>query len=47
MNKKADGFELMLEGCYGVDGVISATHMRVELVPGIPEGSQYRKDGST
>ena len=38
VNKKPGGYELVLEGCFGVDGSISAEHIRVELAPGMPAG---------
>jgi hypothetical protein len=44
VKKKPQGYELVLEECYGVEGVIWATSMSVELLPGIPLESQYRKD---
>jgi hypothetical protein len=36
VNRNGDWYELSLEGIYGVDGVISATQMRIEIAPGIP-----------
>jgi hypothetical protein len=42
VNRKPGGYELILEGCYGADGVISAEHIRVELAPGMPAGGVYQ-----
>jgi hypothetical protein len=42
VNKTAGGYELVLEGCYGVDGVISAEHIRVEIAPAMPAGGVYQ-----
>jgi hypothetical protein len=36
------GFELILEGCQGVDGSIVCERMSVTVEPGIPEHSIYR-----
>jgi hypothetical protein len=37
------GFELTLETCYGVAGMITAGRLEIELQPGIPEDSLYAK----
>ena len=39
VNKRPEGFELILEGIYGLDGSIVCERMSVTLEPGIPEGS--------
>lgn len=44
LSKGPDGFELNLEGIYGVRGSITAESMGVELRPGAPLDSQYRRD---
>jgi hypothetical protein len=36
VNRNADWYELSLEGIYGIDGVICANQIRVEITPGIP-----------
>jgi hypothetical protein len=38
-----EGYELVLEGCYGVDGSIVCERMSVTLEPGLPEGSIYQR----
>jgi hypothetical protein len=40
INKTAGGYELALEGCCGLDGVICAEGIRVELTPGMPAGAR-------
>ena len=40
-----EGYELVLEGCHGVDGAIFCTRMSVKLEPGIPAGSMYERVG--
>ena len=42
-----EGYELTLEPCYGLEGTITANHVRVELEPGIPSDSQYLKLAGT
>jgi hypothetical protein len=42
VNKTPVGYELLLEGCYGVDGSIACERMSVTLEQGIPPGSTYR-----
>ena len=46
VNKRPDGYELVLEGCYGVDASIASKRMSVTLEPGIPPGSMYRRPES-
>jgi hypothetical protein len=41
VNKIAGGYELVLEGCYGVEGSITGERMSVNIQPGIPGGSLY------
>jgi hypothetical protein len=43
VNLKPDGYELLLEGCYGVDGSIVCKRMSVTLEHGIPPASMYRR----
>ena len=43
VNKTPDGYELPLEGCYGVDGSIVCKRMSVTLEQRIPPGSVYRR----
>jgi hypothetical protein len=38
-----EGYELVLEGCYGVDGSIVCERMSVALEPGVPSGSMYER----
>jgi len=33
VNRRTEGYELVLEGCHGVDGSLLCKHVRVELVP--------------
>jgi hypothetical protein len=35
-NKRPEGYELVLEGCYGVEGSIVCERMSVSLEPGVP-----------
>jgi len=41
INRRAEGYELALSGCYGVDGSIVCERMSITLEPGIPTGSIY------
>jgi hypothetical protein len=41
VNKTEDGFELVLGGCYGVEGCIWCTRLSVECEPGIPTQRIY------
>ena len=43
LKQTADGYELVLEGCHGVEGTITADRIRLGLQPGIPADSQYLK----
>jgi hypothetical protein len=42
VNKIPEGFDLVLEGIYGVDGSITCEHLSIKLEPGIPQGSMYQ-----
>ena len=42
VNKTPGGYELVLEAVTGVDGAISAEHIRVEIAPGMPTGGVYQ-----
>ena len=42
LKQTAEGFELVLEGCYGVEGTITADRIRIQIQPGPPIDSQYR-----
>ena len=37
VNTMPDGYELVLEGIYGVDGTIHCRRMSIELNPGVPQ----------
>jgi hypothetical protein len=39
------GYELKLQGLFGVDGVITAESVSIELVAGAPPDSQYLTEG--
>lgn len=41
-----EGFQLSLEPCYGVEGSLTAERIRIEIEPGVPLESQYRKKGA-
>ena len=41
--RRPEGYELSLQGCYGVDGSILCERMSVAIEPGVPTGSVYRK----
>jgi len=43
LSKTADGFELHLDGCYGIEGRIACARLNIEMKPGIPEQSVYGK----
>jgi hypothetical protein len=43
INARPEGYELVLEGCHGVDGSIVCERMRVSLEPGVPQGSMYQR----
>jgi hypothetical protein len=44
--KTERGYEVQLEGCYGVQGTVMANSVRVELLPGPPLDSQYLTEGT-
>ena len=46
VNKKPEGYELLLIGCYGVDGSIVSNRISVTLAPGIPTGSVFGRPES-
>jgi len=46
LRQTAEGYELALEPCYGMEGTITANHVHLELEPGIPPDSQYLKSAS-
>jgi hypothetical protein len=39
------GYELIIEGCYGVEGALAAESVSIELAPGAPLDSQYLTEG--
>lgn len=41
LTKTADGFEIYLGGCYGIEGRIACAQLSIEMKPGIPEQSIY------
>jgi len=41
LQRAANGFELKLYPCYVVDATFSARSVRIEFLPGLPEGSTY------
>jgi hypothetical protein len=41
VEKTAEGYKLVLEGCFGVDGVIGGENLSVKLRPGIPSDGIY------
>jgi hypothetical protein len=43
VNKVAQGWEIVLNTVYGVDGVITTERLSVTLEPGIPAGSIYAR----
>jgi hypothetical protein len=45
VKKGAEVYELVLEGCHGVEGSIVSEHMSVKVEPGIPLGSMYQRAG--
>jgi Immunity protein 50 len=42
VNKTPEGFELVLDGCYGVDASVVCERMSVKVEPGVPDRSIYR-----
>jgi len=47
LRQTAEGYELALEPCHGLEGTITANHVHLELEPGIPPDSQYLKLAGT
>lgn len=45
LKQTADGYELTLDGCHGVEGTVTANRVRIKFEPGIPADSQYLKLG--
>jgi hypothetical protein len=43
VNTRPEGYELVLEGCHGVDGSIVCERMSVSLEAGVPPGSIYQR----
>jgi hypothetical protein len=41
-----EGLQLLLEPCYGAEGSLTAERIRIEIEPGVPLDSQYRKNGA-
>jgi hypothetical protein len=41
-----EGFQLLLEPSYGAEGSLTAERIRIEIEPGIPLDSQYRKNST-
>ena len=39
--REDDGFDLRMQAAHGVEGSVNARSVRIELTPGIPNGSQY------
>ena len=46
IHRRPEGYELVLAGCYGVEGSIVCERMSVSLEPGIPEVSMYQRTES-
>jgi hypothetical protein len=46
VERAAEGYRLVLEGIHGVEGVLVARGLRIELTPGMPDDSQYADHGS-
>lgn len=42
LKQTAEGFELALDGCYGVEGTLTAERISIRIQPGPPIDSQYR-----
>jgi hypothetical protein len=40
LKRTAEGFELTLDGCYGIEGTITADRIHLELQPGPPADRQ-------
>jgi len=43
LKQTAGGYELALDGCYGIEGTITADRNHLELQPGLPPDSRYLK----
>jgi hypothetical protein len=43
LKQTAEGYELGLDGCYGIEGTITADRIHLELQHGLPPDSQYLK----
>lgn len=41
-----EGLLLLLEPCYGAEGSLTAERISIEIEPGVPPDSQYRKNDS-
>lgn len=46
VNRRPEGYELILEGCHGVDGAIACERMSVSLEPGLPQARIYQPSES-
>jgi Immunity protein 50 len=46
LERSEQGYQLTLEGCYGVEGSVSAESVRIELAEGAPPDSQYLTEGT-
>jgi hypothetical protein len=46
VDRAAEGYRLVLEGVHGIEGVLVARGLRIELTPGMPDDSQYADHGS-
>lgn len=47
LTQTTEGYELVLEGCYGLQGKITANRVLIEFEPGVPANSQYGRRAST
>ena len=43
LKQTADGYELTLEGCHGVEGTLTADRIHIDIEPGLPPDSQFRE----
>jgi hypothetical protein len=43
LKQTPEGYELALEGFHGVEGMLTADRIRIEIEPGLPTDSQYRE----
>jgi hypothetical protein len=46
LTRTEDGLQLCLEPCYGAAGSLTAERISIEIEPGVPLDSQYRKNGA-